>query len=131
MSPPKWIKRQLCKLATKAPSGSLWVHEINDGFRMLARIENGALQLLTRAGLDWTAEYPATATALAKLKWNPPISTAHFAVFVRIAWHRSSLSRKLPCAGGAGLAYFAFDLLEIVGLREDKPAREVRRETQA
>jgi ATP-dependent DNA ligase len=39
-----------------------------DGYRMSARIENGAIQLLTRAGLDWTAEYLATAAALAKLK---------------------------------------------------------------
>ena len=35
---------------------------------MSARIENGAIQLLARAGLDWTAKYPATAAALAKLK---------------------------------------------------------------
>jgi ATP-dependent DNA ligase len=35
---------------------------------MSARIENGAIQLLTRAGLDRSAKYPATAAALAKLK---------------------------------------------------------------
>jgi ATP-dependent DNA ligase len=35
---------------------------------MSARIENGAIQLLTRAGLDWTAKYPATAAAIAKVK---------------------------------------------------------------
>jgi ATP-dependent DNA ligase len=42
-------------------------------------------QLLTRAGLDWTAKYPATAGVLAKLKVESPISTANFAVFVRMA----------------------------------------------
>ena len=69
MSPPKWIKPQLCKLAAKAPSGPLWVHEIKfDGYRIAARIDQGAVQLLTRSGLDWTAKYPATAAALAKLK---------------------------------------------------------------
>ena len=61
-------------------------HEIKfDGYRMSARIENGAIQLLTRAGLDWTAKCPATAAALAKLKVESPISTANFAVFVRMA----------------------------------------------
>src|SRR5208283_4877328 len=33
-----------------------------------ARIDQGAVQLLTRSGLDWTAKYPATAAALATLK---------------------------------------------------------------
>ena len=35
---------------------------------MSAQIEDGTIQLLTRAGLDCTAKYPATAAALAKLK---------------------------------------------------------------
>jgi bifunctional non-homologous end joining protein LigD len=50
MSPPKWIKPQLCKLAAKAPSGPLWVHEIKfDGYRIAARIDQGSVQLLTRS----------------------------------------------------------------------------------
>ncbi len=44
-------------------------HEIKlDGYRMAACIEDGRVKLLTRSGLDWTAKYPATATAIAKLK---------------------------------------------------------------
>ena len=66
---------------------------------MPARIENAAIQLLTRACLDWTAKYPATTAALAKLKVESPISTANFAVFVRMARHRSSLRSKPPSAG--------------------------------
>ena len=38
-----------------------------------ARIERGKVQLLTRSGLDWTAKYPATAAAFAKL----PVKTAY------------------------------------------------------
>jgi bifunctional non-homologous end joining protein LigD len=68
MNPPKWIKRQLCKLAATAPSGPLWIHEIRfDGYCIAAPIDKGVVQLLTRSGLDWTAKYPATAAALAKL----------------------------------------------------------------
>ena len=52
---------------------------------MSARIENGAIQFLTRAGLGGTAKYPATAAALAKLRVESPISTANLAVFVRMA----------------------------------------------
>ena len=60
--------RNSAKLATRAPAGALWVHEIKfDGYRMAARIDRGEVQLLTRTGLDWTAKYPATAAALTKL----------------------------------------------------------------
>ena len=65
----RWIEPQLCKLATNAPSGAQWAHEIKlDGYRMAARIEGGRVKLLTRSGLDWTAKYPATAAAFAELK---------------------------------------------------------------
>jgi bifunctional non-homologous end joining protein LigD len=41
----------------KPPSGPQWIHEIKlDDYRMAARLDNGRLQLLTRNGLDWTAE---------------------------------------------------------------------------
>ena len=64
---PQWIKPQLSKLATKAPSGPQWVHEIKfDGYRMAARIDRGKVKLLTRSGLDWTAKYPGTAAAFAE-----------------------------------------------------------------
>ena len=64
---PRWIEPQLCKLATKAPSGAQWVHEIKlDGYRMAARIDNGRAQLLTRTGLDWSDKYPAAIAALVK-----------------------------------------------------------------
>jgi hypothetical protein len=34
---PRWIEPQLHKLATKAPSGPQWAHEIKlDGYRMTA-----------------------------------------------------------------------------------------------
>jgi ATP-dependent DNA ligase len=35
---------------------------------MAARIADGAVQLLTRSGVDWTDKYPSTAAALTKLK---------------------------------------------------------------
>jgi bifunctional non-homologous end joining protein LigD len=58
---PRWIEPQLCKLATKAPSGAQWAHEIKlDGYRMAARIEDGRVKLLTRLGLDWTARVGGT-----------------------------------------------------------------------
>ncbi|MET1066978.1 MAG: DNA ligase D [Pseudomonas prosekii] len=64
---PAALKPQLATLVESAPSGD-WRYEIKfDGYRMLARIENGTVQLFTRNGHDWTAKLPAQAQALASL----------------------------------------------------------------
>ena len=116
MSPPKWIKPQLCKLAAKAPSGPLWVHEIKfDGYRIAARIDHGAVQLLTRSGLDWTVKYPATAAALAKLKVKSAYLDGELCGVRPDGVTSFALMQQASDRGGAGLVYFAFDLLELDG----------------
>jgi bifunctional non-homologous end joining protein LigD len=51
-----------------APDRPDWLHEIKyDGYRMHARLDRGAVKLLTRTGLDWTHKYPAIAAAVASL----------------------------------------------------------------
>ena len=65
---PGWIKPQLTKLVDQPPDGPEWLHEIKfDGYRMHARLDRGAVRLLTRTGLDWTPKYPAIAAAIASL----------------------------------------------------------------
>src|ERR1700738_538465 len=65
---PQWIRPQLTELVDAAPAGPDWLHEIKfDGYRMHARLDLGAVRLLTRIGLDWTHKYPAIATAVASL----------------------------------------------------------------
>src|SRR6516162_7066701 len=67
-APPAWIVPQLTQLVDAAPDGDQWLHEIKyDGYRMHARLERGAVKLLTRTGLDWTHKYPAIAIAVAAL----------------------------------------------------------------
>jgi ATP dependent DNA ligase domain len=62
---PEWIRPQLTQLVQEAPDGPEWLHEIKfDGYRMHARLDRGALRLLTRTGLDWTHKYPAIAAAV-------------------------------------------------------------------
>ena len=116
MSPPKWIKPQLCKLAAKAPSGPLWVHEIKfDGYRIAARIDQGAVQLLTRSGLDWTAKYPATAAALATLKVKSAYLDGELCGVRPDGVTSFELMQQASDRGGAGLVYFVFDLLDLDG----------------
>jgi bifunctional non-homologous end joining protein LigD len=68
MALPGWIKPQLTKLVDQPPEGPDWLHEIKfDGYRMHARLDRGAVRLLTRTGLDWTHKYPAIGAAVAAL----------------------------------------------------------------
>jgi hypothetical protein len=65
---PRWIRPQLTQLVSQAPEGEQWLHEIKfDGYRMHARLDHGAVKLLTRTGLDWTHKYPAIAAAVPSL----------------------------------------------------------------
>jgi len=65
---PTNIAPHLATLATLAPSRDEWSYEIKwDGYRMLARIDNGRVQLFTRNGHDWTKRLPLVAKALAAL----------------------------------------------------------------
>src|SRR5690349_20779807 len=65
---PEWIAPQLTQLVDAAPEGDDWLHEIKyDGYRMHARLDHGAVTLLTRTGLDWTRKYPAIAEAVSSL----------------------------------------------------------------
>jgi bifunctional non-homologous end joining protein LigD len=65
---PEWVAPQLTQLVDAAPDGDGWLHELKyDGYRMHARLDRGAVNLLTRTGLDWTRKYPAIAKAVAEV----------------------------------------------------------------
>jgi bifunctional non-homologous end joining protein LigD len=52
---PGGVAPQLTQLVDAAPDGDQWLHEIKyDGYRMHARLDRGAVKLLTRTGLGWT-----------------------------------------------------------------------------
>ena len=63
---PDTLQPQLAVLVDEPPADPReWVFEIKfDGYRMLARVEGGAIQLLTRNGNDWTARLPGLLQAL-------------------------------------------------------------------
>ena len=106
-------KPQLATLADKAPQGPDWLHEIKyDGYRLLARIEDGKVRLITRSGLDWTAKFPELAGQFAEL----PISTALIdGEVVHLEADGTTSFAGLQDALSAGktdsLTFFAFDLL--------------------
>lgn len=71
---PAFVEPMLATLATTAPIGERWLHEIKfDGYRLQARIEAGRVKLFTRSGLDWTARFGSeVVSALREL----PLGTA-------------------------------------------------------
>lgn len=65
---PRFVPPELATLAKTAPRGEAWSHEIKfDGYRALARIENGSSEIRSRNDKDWTDAYGVLAAELAKL----------------------------------------------------------------
>ncbi|KWT98417.1 MULTISPECIES: DNA ligase D [unclassified Variovorax] len=57
---PPSLAPQLATLAARIPPGAYWGYSIKlDGYRMMARVENGRARLFTRGGHDWSAKMPA------------------------------------------------------------------------
>lgn len=63
---PAELQPQLATLLDEAPHDAAgWLDEIKfDGYRMLARVEHGKVQLVTRNGNDWTRKLTGLAQAL-------------------------------------------------------------------
>jgi bifunctional non-homologous end joining protein LigD len=114
---PEWILPQLTQLVDAAPDGDAWLKEIKyDGYRMHARLNRGAVKLLTGTGLDWTRKYPAIARAVAALEARQayldgelcgvgPDGITSFNI-VQLASDRGN---------AAALVFFLFDLLYLDG----------------
>jgi bifunctional non-homologous end joining protein LigD len=110
---PDTVTPQLATLVSDAPDGPEWLHELKyDGYRLLTRIEDGDVRLLTRNGLDWTARFAALAGVLAQL----PVETALIdgevvALAVDGTTSFADLQDRIARGRTEDLVYYAFDLL--------------------
>ena len=114
---PEWIRPQLTQLVQEAPEGPDWLHEIKfDGYRMHARVDRGAVRLLTRTGLDWTHKYPALAAAVSSLGARQAYLDGEFCGIYPDGITSFGMIQTASDAGNAaGLVYFVFDLLHLDG----------------
>ena len=121
-APPAWIVPQLTQLVDAAPDGDQWLHEIKyDGYRMHARLERGAVKLLTRTGLDWTHKYPAIAIAVAALDAREAYLDGELCGVGPDGITAFNIVQLASDSGNAAaLVFFLFDLLHLdsVDLRE-------------
>jgi DNA ligase D-like protein (predicted ligase) len=114
---PAWIGPQLTQLVDAAPDGDSWLHEIKfDGYRMYARLDRGAVKLLTRTGLDWTHKYPAIAETVSALGARQAYLDGELCGVGADGITSFSMIQLASDAGNAaGLVFFLFDLLHLDG----------------
>src|SRR5258707_15893717 len=112
---PQWIRPQLTELVDAAPEGPDWLHEIKyDGYRMHARLDHGAVRLLTRTGLDWTHKYPAIAAAVASLGARQAYLDGELCGVGPDGVTSFSMIQLASDSGNAAaLVFFIFDLLHL------------------
>jgi bifunctional non-homologous end joining protein LigD len=54
---------------SKPPVGPQWIHEIkHDGYRLIARKQDGRVRQFTRRGYDWSDRYPRIVEAVAAIR---------------------------------------------------------------
>jgi hypothetical protein len=114
---PEWIAPQLTQLVDAAPDGDPWLHEIKfDGYRMHARLDRGAVKLLTRTGLDWTHKYPAIAEALSSLGARQAYLDGELCGVGPDGITSFSMIQLASDSGNAAaLVFFLFDLIYVDG----------------
>jgi ATP-dependent DNA ligase len=114
---PQWVPPQLTQLVETPPEGPDWLHEIKyDGYRMHARLDRGAVKLLTRTGLDWTHKYPAIARAVAALDGRQAYLDGELCGVGPDGTTSFNIVQLASDSGNAAvLVFFLFDLLYLDG----------------
>jgi bifunctional non-homologous end joining protein LigD len=117
---PRTQPLALAMVVEAPPAGDEWLHEIkHDGYRIVARIEEGEVRLISRNGKDWTKEFPQVARGVGRLPAGTALLDGEVAaVLPNGATSFQALQRRAD--GTTPLVYFAFDLLHLDGwdLRE-------------
>jgi bifunctional non-homologous end joining protein LigD len=116
--------------AKAPPSGPGWLHEIkHDGFRILARRNDAGVQLITRAGNDFSRRFPFMAMAVTSLPVRSCLIDGE-----AIVCDKSGLAvfELIRCRGTiASAVHCAFDLLELDGEDLRREPIEKRKELLA
>lgn len=110
---PERISPQLLTMSSRPPAGDDWLYEIKfDGYRLMVRIDQGAVTLFTKNGYDWTKRMPLLAKELNSL----PVRSAWIdgEVIVQDSAGRpvfASLQSAFSSGKTNDLRLFVFDLL--------------------
>jgi ATP-dependent DNA ligase len=128
------VKPQLTKLVDQPSEGPEWLHEVEfDDYRIHARLDRGAVRLLTRTGLDWTRKYPAIAAAVEALPARQAYLDGELCGVRPDGTTSFSLIQNASDTGhGDALVFFLFDLLHLDGEAvSSRPVTERKARLQA
>jgi bifunctional non-homologous end joining protein LigD len=114
---PDFVPPELATLTDEAPEGDEWLHEMKfDGYRILCRLEDGRVRLLSRKRNDWTDRLPELARAVEGLPARRALVDGELAVVLPDGTTSFQALQNLMSGVPTGeLAYFAFDLLHLDG----------------
>jgi bifunctional non-homologous end joining protein LigD len=119
---PRTQPLALAMVVEAPPDGDEWLHEIkHDGYRIVARIEEGEVRLVSRNGKDWTKEFPQVARAVGRLPAGTALLDGEVAAVLPSGATSFQALQRRGMGAPAPLVYFAFDLLHLDG--EDLAAR--------
>ncbi|MCB8821248.1 non-homologous end-joining DNA ligase [Microvirga rosea] len=127
---PRKIPVELAVLEKRAPEGDQWFHEAKfDGYRMLARIEEGKSSLVTRTDQVWTDRFPEIAETFAGFAPDGTVFDGEICKLTDKGLSSfAALQQALSNEDTKDLVYYAFDLLfhEGADLRQ-RPLEERKR----
>jgi bifunctional non-homologous end joining protein LigD len=112
---PRTQALALATVVEAPPPGDEWLHEIkHDGYRIVARIDEGDVRLVSRNGKDWTKEFPQVARAAGRLPAGTALLDGEVAaVLPNGTTSFQALQRRADKT--TPLVYFVFDLLHLDG----------------
>ena len=113
----KFVEPELATLVSAVPEGQNWLHELKfDGYRILCRIDNGRVSLLTRNAQDWTSRFRPLAQAAKQLDVGQALIDGEVIAVDDQGKHSFQvLQNVLKHGDSAELVYYAFDLLHLDG----------------
>src|SRR6185436_18174357 len=113
---PRTQPLALATVVEAPPDGDEWLHEIkHDGYRIVARLGEGEVQLVSRNGKDWTKEFPQVARAVLRLPAGTVLLDGEVAAVLPGGATSFQALQRRAMAGAAPLVYFVFDLLHLDG----------------
>jgi bifunctional non-homologous end joining protein LigD len=120
---------QLATLVDEPPKGDDWLHEMKfDGYRILARLQDGRARLVSRNGKDWTAQFPTVAAAVEALPVRSALLDGEVAVVLPSGTTSfQALQNALTSRDKGSLAYFLFDLVHLDGISLSRSPLEARK----
>jgi len=127
---PDMLQPQLATLVDALPKDAgNWIYEIKfDGYRMLARVEGGRVQLVTRNGNEWTGKLPHLAQALKSM--DLPDGWYDGEIIMpgeRVPADFQALQGAFDTARTGNIVYYLFDLPYCAGYDlRDVPLEERR-----